>query len=75
MQYSDYSWMIYGAYGYTGKLLVEHAVKSGLRPLIAGRNEYKLKELASKYKLQYSVLFISFGVFGKLVRLFRQTVC
>lgn len=34
--------MIYGAYGYTGKLMVHEAIRRGLKPVIAGRSEAKL---------------------------------
>lgn len=30
--------LIYGAYGYTGKLIVEEALRAGLRPTLAGRD-------------------------------------
>ena len=47
------NFLIYGSYGYTGQLIVEHAVREGLRPLLAGRNEKKLQEQAERYKLAY----------------------
>jgi short subunit dehydrogenase-like uncharacterized protein len=46
-------WMIYGATGYTGALLVEEAVKRGHRPILAGRNPDKLEVLADHYQLEY----------------------
>lgn len=46
-------WMIYGATGYTGALLVEEAVKRGHKPILAGRNPDKLEVLADKYNLEY----------------------
>ena len=45
--------LIYGSYGYTGQLIVELAVKEGMRPILAGRNEKKLREQAEKYDLEY----------------------
>ncbi|MGH8378092.1 MAG: saccharopine dehydrogenase family protein, partial [Gammaproteobacteria bacterium] len=42
---------IYGAYGYTGTLIVEEALEQGLRPTLAGRNPDKLKVLAERYGL------------------------
>jgi len=45
------NWMIYGANGYTGELIVEHAVSLGLRPTLAGRNREKTSALASKLGL------------------------
>lgn len=47
--------LIYGAYGYTGKLIVELAVKKGYRPAIGGRDEEKTKALARQYDLPYHV--------------------
>ncbi len=40
--------LIYGAYGYTGTLIVEQALEQGLRPLLAGRDPDKLKILAER---------------------------
>jgi short subunit dehydrogenase-like uncharacterized protein len=48
--------MIYGAYGYTGKLLVKEAARRGHRPLLAGRNAQKLQALAEEYSLDHLVL-------------------
>lgn len=45
--------MIYGAYGYTGKLITELAVKKGLHPILAGRDETKTHSLAEKYQLSW----------------------
>lgn len=47
------NFIIYGAYGYTGELIVEHAVAKGLKPILSGRSEAKLKPLADKYSLSY----------------------
>lgn len=44
-------WMIYGANGYTGKLVVEEAVRRGLRPVLAGRNVDALQSLAAPHGL------------------------
>ncbi|WP_227978032.1 saccharopine dehydrogenase family protein [Arenimonas daejeonensis] len=44
-------WMIYGANGYTGKLIVEEAVRRGLRPVLAGRNSQALQALAAPFGL------------------------
>lgn len=46
-------WMIYGATGYTGQLVVEEAIKRGHRPTLAGRNPDKLDVIAEKYDLDY----------------------
>jgi short subunit dehydrogenase-like uncharacterized protein len=41
--------MIYGATGYTGKLVVRAAKTLGLRPLLAGRNGVRLKAVAGQH--------------------------
>jgi short subunit dehydrogenase-like uncharacterized protein len=46
--------MIYGATGYTGKLMAEEAVKRELSPILAGRSETKLQPLAVQLGLEYS---------------------
>jgi len=45
--------LVYGSYGYTGQLIVELATKEGMRPILAGRDEKKLREQAEKYNLEY----------------------
>ncbi len=44
-------WLIYGANGYTGRLIAEEAVRRGLRPVLAGRNASALEPLAKKLGL------------------------
>jgi short subunit dehydrogenase-like uncharacterized protein len=46
------NFLIYGSYGYTGQLIVERALKEGLRPILAGRNEKKLRAQAEPYDLE-----------------------
>jgi short subunit dehydrogenase-like uncharacterized protein len=41
-------WMIYGANGYTGKLIAEEAVRRGLKPVLAGRNAAALQAQAKQ---------------------------
>jgi short subunit dehydrogenase-like uncharacterized protein len=50
------NFLIYGSYGYTGQLIVERALKEGLRPLLAGRNEKKLRPQAGQHDLDFRVL-------------------
>lgn len=47
------NFLIYGSYGYTGQLIVELATKEGMHPILAGRDEKKLREQAEKYGLEY----------------------
>jgi len=49
------NFLIYGSYGYTGQLIVELTVKEGMRPILAGRDEKKLRVQAKKYDLEYRV--------------------
>jgi short subunit dehydrogenase-like uncharacterized protein len=51
-------WMIYGATGYTGRLIAEEAVKRGHKPILAGRNARKLQSMAESLGLDY----IAFGI-------------
>ena len=39
-------WLIYGAYGYSGQLIVRQAVDRGLRPVLGGRDQARLKAMA-----------------------------
>ncbi len=43
--------LIYGANGYTGRLIVEEAVRRGLKPILAGRNRDALEALAQRLGL------------------------
>ncbi|HEY5731398.1 MAG TPA: saccharopine dehydrogenase NADP-binding domain-containing protein [Anaerolineales bacterium] len=47
------NFLIYGSYGYTGRLIVELAVREGMRPVLAGRDEKKLRNQAERYDLEY----------------------
>ena len=49
------SFLIYGANGYTGELITRYAVERGMRPILAGRSEAAIKELAGKHGLEYRV--------------------
>lgn len=40
--------MIYGANGYTGRLIARHAVERGLKPVVAGRNGEAVAALATE---------------------------
>lgn len=44
--------LIYGATGYTGKLTARTAKEKGLEPILAGRNEVKLKALGEPLGFQ-----------------------
>jgi short subunit dehydrogenase-like uncharacterized protein len=49
-------WLIYGAYGFTGTLVAEEAVRRGHRPVLAGRSRSQLEPLAQRLGLELRVL-------------------
>ena len=51
--------LIYGAYGYTGRLIVEECLKKGYQPLLAGRNPEKMKQYAAKVGLEFDVFDVT----------------
>jgi short subunit dehydrogenase-like uncharacterized protein len=51
-QMATEKWMLYGAYGFTGRLIVEEALQRGHRPLLAGRSAEKLLPLAERTGLE-----------------------
>ncbi len=48
--------LIYGAYGYTGSGITRLAAEYGIRPVLAGRNESKLKAFAESVGYDYITL-------------------
>lgn len=49
------TWLLYGATGYTGRLIARRAVERGMRPVLAGRNAAKLLPLAAELGLEHRV--------------------
>jgi short subunit dehydrogenase-like uncharacterized protein len=47
--------LIYGATGFTGRLIVQEALKQGLRPIVAGRNQKLVEDLAKRLGLEARV--------------------
>lgn len=47
------NFLIYGANGYTGELITRIAAERGLKPILAGRSEAKVAELAAKYGFEH----------------------
>jgi short subunit dehydrogenase-like uncharacterized protein len=45
--------LIYGATGYTGRLIVQRALARGLRPVIAGRNQHAIASMAAACDLEW----------------------
>ncbi len=48
------SFLLYGANGYTGRLIARHAVERGLRPLLAGRDAEAVQALAAELDLPHT---------------------
>lgn len=47
--------LLYGANGYTAGLIIEYASQFGLKPVLAGRNEQKIKAIAQQHGLDFRV--------------------
>jgi short subunit dehydrogenase-like uncharacterized protein len=45
--------LLYGANGYTGKLIIEECLAHNIHPVLSGRNENQLRELSEKFNLEY----------------------
>lgn len=48
-------WMIYGAYGYTGRLIAREAVDRGMRPILAGRDRKRTRAVAEALGLEQRI--------------------
>jgi short subunit dehydrogenase-like uncharacterized protein len=55
------SWMVYGAYGYTGRLVAALAAERGELPVIAGRDERRLRTLGERFELEHRTVNLSDG--------------
>ncbi|HEX8844693.1 MAG TPA: saccharopine dehydrogenase NADP-binding domain-containing protein [Pyrinomonadaceae bacterium] len=49
------NFLLYGANGYTGKLIAHLATERGLRPILAGRDRNTIEPLARELNLEYRV--------------------
>ena len=49
------SFLLYGANGYTGQLILKLAADYGLNPVLAGRNKKEIERLATTYNLPYHI--------------------
>src|SRR5688572_19958564 len=47
--------LLYGATGFTGRLVARRALEAGLKPTLAGRSASPLKALAAELQLPHSV--------------------
>ncbi len=53
------TWMIYGAYGYTGRLVAALATERGELPVLAGRDERRLRDLGEVLELEHRAVDLS----------------
>ncbi len=51
--------MIYGAYGYTGRLVAALAAERGELPVMAGRDQRRLRELGERFELEHRTVNLS----------------
>ena len=49
------SFILYGANGYTGRLILTECIAKGLEPVLAGRSREKIESLAGEYNLPFEV--------------------
>jgi short subunit dehydrogenase-like uncharacterized protein len=61
-------WLIYGANGYTGRLIAQEAVRRGLAPILAGRNADRMEGLARELACSCRIFDLSRtdGIVGNL---------
>ena len=55
----DYTILLYGANGYTGKLIARMASDHGITPILAGRTEESIKPLADELGYTYRIADLS----------------
>ncbi|HEY2345388.1 MAG TPA: saccharopine dehydrogenase NADP-binding domain-containing protein [Xanthomonadaceae bacterium] len=53
-----HAWMVYGANGYTGRLIAAEAVRRGLKPVLAGRSD-SVAKLADELGLEHRAFDLS----------------
>src|SRR5580704_17490675 len=53
------NWMVYGAYGYTGRLVAALATERGELPVIAGRDERRLRALGERFEREHRTVNLS----------------
>lgn len=58
---SSRPWLLYGAYGFTGRLIAREAVERGHRPVLAGRDARKTAALADELGLEHRVFGLDDG--------------
>ncbi len=54
-EFSSMTFLLYGANGYTGSLIAHECAAHGLRPVLAGRSEAKVRPLAEKLGFDWRI--------------------
>jgi len=47
--------MVYGANGYTARLIIKDLLKLNVKPVLAGRNKNYIEEVANQFNCQFRV--------------------
>ena len=47
--------MLYGANGYTSRLIIKELIGQNIKPILAGRNQEKINSLADKHGFDSSI--------------------
>ena len=55
----DARFLVYGAYGYTGRLVAEEAADRGLDVVLAGRDAKRTRDVADELDLPYRTFDVS----------------
>ncbi|MBD3344210.1 MAG: NAD(P)H-binding protein [Chitinivibrionales bacterium] len=55
------NWLLYGANGYSGKLIINEALERGHQPILAGRSQERIASLAQQYKLEQRIFDTASG--------------
>jgi short subunit dehydrogenase-like uncharacterized protein len=66
MMSANWNWMLYGAYGVTGRRILDHALPRGHRPVLAGRDPHRLAQLAGETGLPWVALSLDQAAAARL---------
>jgi short subunit dehydrogenase-like uncharacterized protein len=54
----DKDFLLYGANGFVGRVIARKAIERGLKPVLAGRNESEIGDLARKLDLEFRIFLL-----------------
>lgn len=55
---NDGRWLIYGANGYTGRLIAQEAAHHGMRPVLGGRRPAAVREVATEHGFEHETFLL-----------------